>query len=71
MRHNHSTIPRARTSGIIAQEVGAKLEQVLYVLRTRPHIKPIAKAGRLRLYDDSAVRLVRHELIAISARRST
>jgi hypothetical protein len=42
---------------------------VLYVLRTRPHIRPAANAGRLRLYDRDAVDLLRQELTTIDARR--
>jgi hypothetical protein len=63
-------LPRLRTSGVIAQELGDSLSRVQYVLRTRSHIKPAALAGRLRLYDSAAVAKVRHELNAIDARQS-
>lgn len=66
-----STLPRLRTPGIIAQELGESLARVQYILRTRPHIKPTALAGRLRLYDRRAVAMVRHELNAIDARRGS
>ena len=65
-----STLPRLRTPGVIADELGEPLSRVLYVLRTRNHIKPTALAGRLRLYDRGAVAMIRHELHAIDARRS-
>lgn len=65
-----TTLPRLRTPGVIAQELGESLQRVQYVLRTRPHIKPTALAGRLRLYDRQAVAMVRHELTAIAARRA-
>lgn len=65
-----STLPRLRTPGVIAQELGESLQRVQYVLRTRPHIKPAALAGRLRLYDRHAVAMVRHELNAMDARRA-
>lgn len=61
--------PQLRTPGVIAKEVNAPLARVLYILATRPHIQPSARAGALRLYDQSAVALVRHELNAIDARR--
>jgi hypothetical protein len=35
-----STLPRLRTPGVIARELGETLQRVQYVLRTRPHIKP-------------------------------
>jgi len=63
-----STLPRLRTPGVIARELGETLQRVQYVLRTRPHIKPTALAGRLRLYDRRTVAMVRHELNAIDAK---
>ena len=65
-----SCLPRLRTPGVIAQELGETLQRVQYVLRTRPHIKPAALAGRLRLYDRQAVAMVRHEINAMDARRA-
>jgi hypothetical protein len=61
--------PRLITVGIIAEKVSVPLHRVLFVLRARPHIKPAAFAGRVRLYDSRAVAMVRHELHAIDARR--
>ena len=63
-----SRLPRLRTPGVIAEELGEPLSRVQYVLGTRRHIKPTALAGRLRLYDRQAVAMVRHELNAIDAR---
>lgn len=62
-------LPRLRTPGVIARELGKSLSRVHYVLRTRAHIRPTALAGRLRLYDRRAVAMVRHELNVIDARR--
>lgn len=61
--------PTLVTSGVIAAELGEPLHRVLHVLRTRPHIRPRARGGTLRLYDRDAVAQVRHELNAIDARR--
>jgi hypothetical protein len=61
--------PTLITPGVIAIKLGAPLHRVLHVLSTRPHIKPSARAGILRLYDRKAVAMVRHELNAIEARR--
>jgi hypothetical protein len=56
-------VPRLRTPGIIAAELGVPLGRVLYILRTKGHlIKPIGRAGVLRLYDLAAVRMVRDAL---------
>ena len=55
---------------MIAASLGEPLHRVLYVLRTRSHIEPAARAGRLRLYDREAVAMLRHELNAIDARRA-
>lgn len=63
------TIPTLRTPGRIAAEIGAPISRVLYVLKTRPHIVPSARAGILRLYDRRALAQVRYELNLIDARR--
>jgi hypothetical protein len=55
--------PQLRTAGVIAAELDAPLPRVLYILRTRGHlIRPIGRAGVLRLYDRLAVEMVRNEL---------
>jgi len=55
-------VPRLRTPGVIAAELGEPLHRVLYVLRTRDFIKPSATAGRLRLFDSQAVAMIRQAL---------
>jgi hypothetical protein len=64
------TIPSLITPGVIARELNEPLHRILHVLASRPHIRPSARAGTLRLYDRKAVAMVRHELNAIDARRS-
>ena len=61
---------RLLTPGVLASKLGVPLHRILYLLRTRPHIRPRARAGGLRLYDLEAVAMLRHELSAIDARRS-
>jgi hypothetical protein len=62
--------PQLRTPGIIAAELGAPLNRVLYILRARSHIiKPIGRAGVLRLYDRAAVEMVRDALQEMAQRR--
>ena len=61
--------PQLITVGVIASELREPLHRVLHVLATRPHIRPAARAGTLRLYDRRAVAMVRHEITAIDARR--
>lgn len=63
-------IPNLRTPGVLAAALGEPLHRVLYVLRTRRHIRPTANAGRLRLYDRVALELVRRELKTIDSRLS-
>lgn len=63
-------VPKLITPGVIARELGVPIHRVLNVLRTRPHIRPSAKAGTLRLYHRGAIAMVRHELNAIEARRA-
>lgn len=64
-----ATIPQLITPGVIAAETNTPLHRVLHVLATRPHIRPAARAGTLRLYERAVVAMVRHELGAIAARR--
>lgn len=64
-----TTPPKLVTVGVIAAEVGATVDRVCRVLRARPHIKPRAYAGITRLFNNSAIAQVRHELNAIDARR--
>ena len=68
MKPRDST-PKLITAGVIAKQLREPLHRVLNVLATRPHIRPSARAGTLRLYDRNAVAMVRHELNAIDARR--
>jgi hypothetical protein len=67
-----SDAPQLRTPGAIAAEVGAPLSSVLYLLR-KLEIKPIGRAGILRLYDHEAVETVRRALLERQdpSRRST
>lgn len=65
-----AAVPSLLTPGRLAAEVNAPLTRVLYLLRTRPHIQPAARAGTLRLYHKAAVAQLRHELNAIDARRN-
>lgn len=62
------TIPALITPGVIAREIDEPLHRVLHVLRTRPYIRPAARAGILRLFPREAIAMVRHELNAIDAR---
>ena len=63
-------VPRLRTPGSLACELGVPLHRVQYILRTRPQIRPSARAGRLRLYSREAVDQIRDALHAIDARQS-
>lgn len=64
------SVPQLRTPGVLAAALGEPLHRVVYLLRTRPHIKPSASAGRLRLYDREALDLLKQELRLIDTRRS-
>lgn len=62
--------PTLPTVGTIAQELGVSIHRVAYVLKTRKHIRPLARVGNVWLYDLTVIAQVRHELNAIDARRS-
>ncbi len=65
-----ASVPKLITPGVIAAELNEPLHRVLHVLATRRHIRPTARAGTLRLYNRKVIAMVRHELNAISARRT-
>ena len=61
--------PRLFTAGVIAELLGERIHRVLRVLNTRPHIRPRARAGKMRLYTPETVEAVRRELAEIDLRR--
>jgi hypothetical protein len=61
-------IPQLRTPGVIAAELSEPIGRVLYVIR-KLGIKPIGRAGTLRLFDRNAVELVRGEITRSVANR--
>ena len=65
-----ANLPRLRTPGVIARELGVSLPRVVYILATRPYIRTSALAGRLRLFDRRAVAQIQHEINSIDARRN-
>ena len=70
MKYPLSLTPKLRTPGVLAADLGVPLHRVLYLLRTRKHIRPAATAGVLRLYDRDALDKLQQELAIIDARRS-
>ena len=62
--------PRLRTPGVLAELLGVPLHRIDYILRNRAHIRPAARAGRLRLYDNDALAMLRHELNSMDARHA-
>ena len=61
--------PKLVTLGVIAEELGVRVDRVCRILRTRPHIRPAAYAGNVRLFDNATIAQVRYELNRIDARR--
>ncbi len=68
-RFTYEQPPRLLTPGVIAARLGVALHRVHYILESRG-IRPVARAGRLRLFDAAAVERVRSALAAIDARRA-
>jgi hypothetical protein len=62
--------PKLITPGLIAEAIGVPIHRVLHVLASRPHIRPRARAGNLRLYDRQAITLVQHEIDRIDGWRA-
>lgn len=59
---------------VTVSEIAAAVEQpparVAHVLRTRPTIKLIRRAGLVRLFDAAVIPIVRQELEAIDAKQA-
>jgi len=60
---------QVHTSGDIARLLDTGVVRVRHVLNTRDDIKPIGRAGIVRLYGDDAIRRVEAELAIIECRR--
>jgi hypothetical protein len=56
-----SEVPQLRTAGVIADELGAPLSRVLYLLR-KLRVRPIGRTGILRVYSQEGVEVVREAL---------
>lgn len=63
------SVPRLATVGEVARRLNVPHHRIEYVLRSRPHIQPRARAGGARCFDDAAIAQIRHELNGIEARR--
>jgi DNA-binding transcriptional MerR regulator len=61
-------LPELNTPGKVAQQLGVPVHRVQYVLRSRPHLRPAATAGRLRLFDDETIELIKAELETIDSK---
>ncbi len=57
------------TVGQLARHLGEPVHRVHHVVRTRPHIQPIGRAGILRLFGPAALDQVKAELAQIDAKR--
>lgn len=53
---------RVLTVGRIAEIESEPVHRIEYVLRTNPHIRPRARAGRLRIFDEHGLQQIRDEL---------
>lgn len=63
--------PKLITIGRIADECEVPIHRVRHILATRTHIEPAAYAGQVRLYRSESIEMVRLELNAIEAKRTT
>lgn len=59
---------RLMTTGEIARELGVSFFQVAYVIRSR-QIRPVQRAGRMRLYSMDDMERVREELAIVASNK--
>lgn len=64
------SLPRLVTVGVIASELKVPVERVRHIIRSRPHIRPRAYAGIVRLFSNEAIAQVRYELNRRAAHRA-
>ena len=57
------------TTAEIASRLGQPLHRVRWILATRHHIRPAARAGSVRVYSTAAIALVQDEIDKIDDRR--
>jgi hypothetical protein len=57
------------TAADIAARLGQPLRRVRWILATRHHIHPAARAGVVRVYSTAAIALVQNELDQIDRRK--
>ena len=62
--------PPLERERILAEACGVSVDRVRQMLRRTPHIKPIARAGIVRLFPPESIAQLRHALNAQDARRS-
>ena len=63
--------PELNTLGKVAQHLQVPVHRVQYIVRSRPHLRPAATAGRLRLFDDKTIEQIAKELQSIDSRGAT
>jgi hypothetical protein len=60
--------PALATLGTVSEQLGQPIHRIAYILRTRKHIQPTATAGRLRLFSQGTIELIKAELERIDSR---
>lgn len=63
--------PELNTLGKVAQHLRVPVHRVQYIVRSRPHLRPAATAGRLRLFDDKTIEQIANELRNIDSKGAT
>jgi hypothetical protein len=69
MRNNKP--PQLTTLGKVAQQLQVPIHRVQYILRSRAHINPVATAGRLRLFNQQTIELIKAEIETIDSKGAT
>jgi len=63
--------PALATLGTVSEQLGQPVHRIAYILRTRKHIQPTATAGRLRLFNQQTIELIKAEIETIDSKGAT
>ena len=63
----NDSVEKLQTIGEIARQADQSVHRIAYIVKTRA-IRPVSRAGKLRIFAPEAVRIIKNELTRIDKR---